>query len=123
MNRREEVFITYKTTMASSSIQHLDSDNCPQLQLLVLLNYLFLANMEQIVFGIQVSLNSQFYRLEYNSCSEKLEYFMLMKEGLGAVRYFWKAKRISRNPQDMINLHNSQAISGIALLASNQRLF
>lgn len=72
--------------MASSSSQHLESDNCSQLQLLVLLNYLFLANVEQTVFGIKVSLNSQFCRLEYNSCSEKLEYFM--KEGLGTIRYF-----------------------------------
>lgn len=55
MNHREQVFSKSRTTMASSSIQHLDSNNCSQLQLLVLLNYLFLADMEQIVFGIKVS--------------------------------------------------------------------
>lgn len=126
MNHREQIFSMYETTMASSSIsiQYIDSNNCSQLQLLVLLNSLFLANMKQIVFGIKVSLNSQFYRLAYNSSSEKLKYFMFTERRPRNSKVFLKSQTdIKKSPRyDQFTL-NSKAISGIALLASNQRLF
>lgn len=124
MNHREQIFIVYKTTMASRSIQHLDCNICSQLQLLILLNYLFLANMEQLAFGIKISLNSQFYEFDYNSSTEKLGYCMFIERRPWNSKIFMKSQTdLKKSPRyDKFTL-NSQAISGIALLASNQRLF